>query len=97
MHFATHKLKLSYHFIKTVRRFAIESRQLAGKPLTQNDLTYLAKFLKASFNEQPPVPRSQPFALDVNIVLEYFLKLGPNKFLPCITLAGKNHFVDYAE
>ena len=89
MHFATHKLKLSHHFIKTVRRFAIESRQLAGKPLTQNDLTYLAKFLKASFNEKPPVPRSQPFAWDVNIVLEYFLKLGPNKFLPYITLVGK--------
>ena len=89
MHYATHKLKMAFCFIKWVRKFVIETRQLAGKPLSQNELTYLSKFLRASFNEKPPIPKSKPFAWDINIVLDYLVKMGSNLDLPYIRLAGK--------
>ena len=48
----------------------------------------MKKFLRGVFNEQPPIPKPK-CTWDVNIVLDYFVTLGPNDQLQYLQLAGK--------
>ena len=67
-----------YSVVHWGRDFILTLLKLIGKPLSQTQRFLADKFLVASLNVNPPSVQCQPSTWDVNILLEYFVKLGPN-------------------
>ena len=68
----------------------VQLRKLSGSDLSESDQNYITKFINGCFNQKPPVHSTDRHSTwDVNLVLDYFIKLGENSHLSHNILAGK--------
>ena len=58
--------------------------------MSRNHYNYIAKYLRACFNEKPPSKRQKKLIWNVNILINYFNKGLPNNELSCNELGGKS-------
>ena len=69
----------SYSMVKRGKNFIAVFRKLLGVPIQPGNMYLIDKYLSASFNVQPPQVLRPTSTWDVNILLDYFIKLGPNE------------------
>ena len=62
---------------------------LLGQPLNTAESTIVDKFLTACFNDNPPINRQLAETWDVSILLDHFIKMGPNESLSFLDISGK--------
>ena len=61
-----------------------------GDPLSKSISYILEKYVAATFNKRPPVITRPNVTWDVNILLDHFIKMGPNEeIFETNTLGGK--------
>ena len=79
-----------FYVIKRGKDFFTVIRKLIGKPLSVSQRFLVDKYTAAAFNIHPSNIIRQTSTWDVNILLDFFVKLGPNEKIPKVnTLAGK--------
>ena len=81
--------KYHYSMIRGGRRIVCLGRSLMGQPLNTAESTILDKFLIACFNDNPPINRKLAETWDVSILLDHFIKMGPNESLSFSDISGK--------
>ena len=64
-------------------------RNLLGQPLDNAEVTILEKFMRACFNDNPPISRKASETWDVCILLVHLIKLGCNYNLSFSDISGK--------
>ena len=89
LEFAQDQVNGSFNFTKRAKNFITVMRHLTGKPFTSAERYTMDKYVSASFNVKPPKIKCQENTWDVNVLLDYFVKLGPNSRLCINILAGK--------
>ena len=82
--------KATYITLTKLLSFASISRKLPGIPLNEGEHLCINKFMSACFNAAPPIPKKKPGTWDINILLDYQVRLGDNKSLSVNSLAGKS-------
>ena len=63
-------------------------RKISGDPLKMGNIFPLEKYLSASFNTHPPGVLRPGSTWDVNVLLDYFVKLGPNEKITKSNILG---------
>ena len=81
--------KHHYSMIRGGCRIACLGQSLLGQPLNAAESTILDKFLIACFNDNPPINRKLAETWDVSVLLDYFMKMGPNESLSFSDISGK--------
>ena len=90
LEFARDRANGSFNFIKREKNFITVMRNLTDKPFTPAERFTMEKYVSASFNLAPLQMKHQENTWDVNVLLDYFVKLGPNLQIKQINvLAGK--------
>ena len=79
----------SFSMVRNGKQFLSIIRSITGNPLSQSNMFLLDKYVKASFNTNPPKVRKQSHTWDVNILLDHFVKMGPNTGILTNKLVGK--------
>ena len=76
--------------MRKAKTFVSVLRKMIGQPLSEGNQFMLDKYMSASFNENPPIKKTPETTWDINIVLDYLVKLGSNEdILDCNILGGK--------
>ena len=66
------------------------TKKIVGEQLSSAQWFLIDKYVAAALNTNPPHIKRQNSTWDVNILLDYFVKLGPNwKIAKTNTLAAK--------
>ena len=79
----------TFSSVKWANTFVTVLHYLVGNPLNTADKFVLNKYIDASFNTNPPSIQSDFSTWDVNVLLDHFIKMGPNSQLHINQLAGK--------
>ena len=81
---------LSFSTINRSKQLMIILRKLVGDPLSKSNSYILERYVAATFNKRPPSITTPSKTWDVNILLDHFIKMGPNEeILEANTLGGK--------
>ena len=84
------KENLSFSTINRSKQLMIILRKLVGDPLSKSNSYILKRYVAATFNKRPPSITTPNKTWDVNILLDHFIKMGPNEeILETNTLGGK--------
>ena len=84
------KENLSFSTINKSKQLMVILRKLVGDPLSKSNSYILEKYVTATFNKRPPVTTRPNVTWDVNVLLDHFIKMGPNEeILETNTLGGK--------
>ena len=77
-----------YSMVKRGKNFIAVLRKLLGDPIQPGNMYLIDKYLSASFNVHPPQVHRPTSTWDVNILLDYFVKLGPNESITKSNVLG---------
>ena len=76
--------------VRRAKDFVVSIRKIIDHALTTSHKYLVDKYVAATLNKHPPHVHRQSSTWDVNILLDYFIKLGPNaKIAKINVLAGK--------
>ena len=76
--------------VRCTKDFMVTIRKIINQSLTASQKYLVDKYVAATLNTNPPHIHRQSSTWDVNVLLEYFIKLGPNpKIAKINVLAGK--------
>ena len=78
----------SYAMVKRAKQMLVVLRKISGDPLKMGNIFLLEKYLSASFNTHPPGVMRPGSTWDVNVLLDYFVKLGPNEKITKSNILG---------
>ena len=71
------------------RQFVSVIRSVTGNPISAANMFLMEKYVRASFNTNPPQVCKHNSTWDVNILLNHFVKMGPNTGIVVNKLGGK--------
>ena len=72
-----HETEKSFSMVSRTKSLMSVLRKLIGDPFTPGNRYLMDKFVAATFNINPPIPMKIEDNWDVNILLDYFVQLGP--------------------
>ena len=79
-----------FSVVRRARDFVVVTKKIVGEQLSPAQKFLVDKYVAAALNTNPPHIRHQSSTWDVNILLDYLVKLGPNSKIEKINiLAGK--------
>ena len=79
-----------FSVVRRARDFVVVMKKIVGEQLSPAQRFLVDKYMAAALNTNPPHIRRQSSTWDVNILLDYLVKLGPNSKIEKINiLAGK--------
>ena len=80
----------TYSAAVRARSFICGIKRVTGRPFDEGQRLLLDKYVSGVFNINPPKIQKAASTWDVNVLLDYFVKLGPNTKIKWINiLAGK--------
>ena len=84
------KEPLSFSMINKGKQLMVILRKMIGDPLSKSNKYILERFVAATFNFRPPKIAKGDLTWDVNVLLDHFIRMGPNeKISELNTLGGK--------
>ena len=90
MEFMRETLHFTFSAVNRSKNFVLSLRNFTGYPFSKADKMILDKYMSASFNTNPPKIKCTVCTWDINILLDHFVKMGPNMAIKRINdLAGK--------
>ena len=85
-----HAKSQKFSVVRRARDFVVVTKKIVGEQLSLAQRFLVDKYVAAALNTNPPHIKRQSSTWDVNILLDYFVKLGPNSKIEKINmLAGK--------